>query len=102
MNPPRCAARAVMVGRDTAPCLQAPQAPMTARQVGSESILQAIAAAHPNVRLLTANPQLCAGGVCRAAQGGVFLFRDGNHPTATGARLLSPGLFAGVRLAPSP
>jgi hypothetical protein len=95
LNPPRCAARAAMVGRDPAPCLQAPKAPMLARQTAAEAMLQAVATGHPNIHLLTPYPQLCDSTVCRAGQGGQFLYRDAYHPTATGAGRMGLGLFAG-------
>ncbi len=94
INPPRCAERARLVGRDPAACLQTPAPAVTARQAGAEAILDAAARGWPNIRLLSADAQLCDAVVCRAALHGRILFRDGNHPTASGARALGPAMFA--------
>ena len=96
INPARCAARAAMVGREPGPCLQSPAPPILAHQADAEAVLRAAAAPYPNIRLLGVDTQLCGDGLCRAQLDGRMMFRDGAHLTATGARLLGPGVFAGV------
>jgi peptidoglycan/LPS O-acetylase OafA/YrhL len=96
VNPPRCAERAVLVGRDPTACLMGARPPMIARQAASVEILQALARTHPDVRLLNVNDTLCQGDVCHAEIGGRIVYRDADHLTATGGRLLGPRLFAGV------
>ena len=93
-NPPRCAERAHLVGRNPDLCLQTSASAISARQAGAEAILAAAARAWPNARLLDADAPLCDALVCRATLNGRIVFRDGNHLTAGGAQALAPAMFA--------
>ena len=99
-NVPRCAERAGMLGRDPAPCLQTPAAAVAARQAASLAMLRGLAAAYPNIRLVSADPQLCDNRHCRAVLGGRLAYRDTDHLSVAAVRQLAPGVFQGV--APSP
>jgi hypothetical protein len=45
-----------------------------------------------NVRVVDMNDEICPGGICRAERGGMIVFRDSQHMTATFAASLAPAL----------
>jgi len=48
----------------------------------------------PNVRLLDLTDRICHGDVCQSIVGGVIVYFDRGHPTATFSRTLAPDIWA--------
>lgn len=59
---------------------------------------QDLKAAHPSYSIIVVDPNivLCNGDMCYGVLGGVIVYRDTNHLTATIARTLAPLLQDGL------
>jgi peptidoglycan/LPS O-acetylase OafA/YrhL len=71
-----------------------PRAPSLARQGGSQV---AAAAGTPDVHLIDLNDAICPLPKCAAVIGGVLVYRDASHITATYAKTLAPRLDPDLR-----
>jgi peptidoglycan/LPS O-acetylase OafA/YrhL len=96
VNAPRCAERAVLVGRNPEACYRTPEADIQSRQAASQQMLGALQKADPKVRVLQAGSALCDGQYCSAKMRGQIIYRDSTHLTAKGAAMIAPAIFGEI------
>jgi peptidoglycan/LPS O-acetylase OafA/YrhL len=91
----KCLARAIHLGRPREPCQSVSEAMVRERQAYADSVLRQVAA-RTGAELFMLSDQMCADGRCATVRGDTILYRDDDHLTADGARLVGRDL----RLAP--
>jgi peptidoglycan/LPS O-acetylase OafA/YrhL len=89
---PRCLALARMFHRSEVRCRAIPQANFERRSAYSADLLRAVAAEDPNTTIFWPSAATCVAGRCVTEKDGVILYRDDDHLTAPGARLIGARL----------
>lgn len=94
--PSKCLARARFMRIDTHHC-EVARAQNYAEAQAADRILTRLAAAHPGVTVTLPWSKFCARELCRTTKGATILYRDDDHLSFDGARLVMSDLDAVLR-----